>query len=53
VVLCTGLGPTAERALRREDEDIAGIREVALKPLDRKDLAGIIRRVLNRGEEVR
>ena len=51
VILCTGLGPTAEKALQREEEDISGIREVALKPLDREELAGIIRRVLNRGGE--
>lgn len=51
VILCTGLGPTAEKALKGEEEELAGIREVALKPLDRDELAGIIRRVLNRGEE--
>lgn len=51
VILCTGLGPTAERALKGEEEELAGIREVALKPLDRDELAGIIRRVLNRSEE--
>ena len=51
VILCTGLGPTAEKALQREQEDIAGIKEIALKPLDREELAGIIRRVLNRSEE--
>jgi len=51
VILCTGLGPTAEKALKGEEEELAGIREVALKPLDRDELAGIIRRVLNRSEE--
>jgi len=51
VVLCTGLGPTAERALQREEGDVTGIREVALKPLDRKELAEIIRRVLNKDGE--
>jgi PAS domain S-box-containing protein len=52
VILCTGLGPTAEKALQRDEAgDVSGIREVALKPLDREELAGMIRRVLNRGEE--
>jgi len=51
VILCTGLGPTAEKALQWEEQEISGIREVALKPLDREELAGIIRRVLNRAEE--
>jgi PAS domain S-box-containing protein len=51
VILCTGLGPTAEKALQRVEEDVTGIREVALKPLDREELAGMIRRVLSRGEE--
>ncbi|HBG07915.1 MAG: histidine kinase [Geobacteraceae bacterium GWC2_58_44] len=51
VILCTGLGPTAEKALQREEQEIAGIREVALKPLDREELARIIRRVLNLSEE--
>jgi CheY-like chemotaxis protein len=51
VILCTGLGPTAEKALQREGEDLTGIREVALKPLDREELAGMVRRVLKRVEE--
>jgi len=51
VILCTGLGPTAEKALQREEEDISGIREVAFKPLDREEIAGMIRRVLKRGGE--
>jgi len=51
VILCTGIGPNAEKALQRESEEIAGIREVALKPLDREDLAVLIRRVLKRSEE--
>ena len=51
VILCTGLGPTAEKALQREEMELAGIREVALKPLDREELAVLIRRVLNQCEE--
>jgi PAS domain S-box-containing protein len=51
VILCTGLGPTVETALQRDGEDITGIREIAMKPLDREELAGIIRRVLNQSEE--
>ena len=50
VILCTGLGPTAEKALQKEEGEIAGIREVALKPLDREELAETIRRVLDRCE---
>jgi PAS domain S-box-containing protein len=53
VILCTGLGPTVEKALQRDEQDITGIREVALKPLDREELAGLIRRVLNLNEEER
>ena len=53
VILCTGLGPAAEKALLKEEEEIPGIREVALKPLDRDELAGLIRRVLDRSEEER
>ena len=51
VILCTGLGPTAEKALQREEMELAGIREVALKPLDREELAVMIRRVLKQGGE--
>jgi len=51
VILCTGLGPTAEKALQREEMELAGIREVALKPLNREELAVMIRRVLNQSEE--
>jgi PAS domain S-box-containing protein len=51
VILCTGLGPTAETALQRDDQDLSGIRQVAMKPLNRDELAEMIRRVLNRGDE--
>jgi PAS domain S-box-containing protein len=51
VILCTGLGPTAEKALQREEQDVSGIRQVAMKPLNRDELAEMIRRVLNRGDE--
>jgi PAS domain S-box-containing protein len=52
VILCTGLGPTPEKALQRVEEDVSGIREVVLKPFDREVLAAMIRRVLTRsGEE--
>jgi PAS domain S-box-containing protein len=51
VILCTGLGPTAEMALQRDDQDLSGIRQVAMKPLNRDELAEMIRRVLNRGDE--
>ena len=50
VILCTGLGPMAEKALR-EEQDLAGIREIAMKPLDREEMAGIIRRVLSKSEK--
>ena len=50
VILCTGLGHSVEKALQEEEGDLAGIREVAHKPLDREEMAGVIRRVLNRGE---
>jgi PAS domain S-box-containing protein len=46
VILCTGLGSTAEKVLQCENDDLSCIREVALKPLNRKELAEIIRRVL-------
>ena len=46
VILCTGLGSTAEKVLQCDNDDLSCIREVALKPLNRKELAEIIRRVL-------
>jgi CheY-like chemotaxis protein len=51
VILCTGLGPMAEKDLQREEGEVAGIREVVLKPLDREELSIIIRRVLDGCEE--
>jgi PAS domain S-box-containing protein len=51
VILCTGLGPTAGQVLQHEQDEMEGIREVAMKPLDRDELAGIIRRVLSRSEQ--
>ncbi|HJV35275.1 ATP-binding protein [Geomonas sp.] len=51
VILCTGFGPTVEKALQGLEQDASGIKEVALKPFNRQELAGVIRRVLNKGEE--
>uniref|UniRef100_C6E0E3 histidine kinase n=1 Tax=Geobacter sp. (strain M21) TaxID=443144 RepID=C6E0E3_GEOSM len=46
VILCTGLGAAAEKAQLKEEAEQAGIRELALKPLDREEFASTIRRVL-------
>ncbi|MCM0080058.1 ATP-binding protein [Geomonas sp. Red32] len=51
VILCTGLGPAAEKALQRAGEELEGIREVAHKPLDREEMAAAIRRALTRPQE--
>ncbi len=47
VILCTGFGHDHNGTLSPEKREIAGIRELALKPLDRAEMAGIIRRVLD------
>ena len=47
VILCTGFGNDPNGVLSPENREIAGIRELALKPLDRAELAGMIRRVLD------
>jgi PAS domain S-box-containing protein len=47
VILCTGFGNAFSGALTHEERISSGIRELALKPLDRSEFAGIIRRVLD------
>jgi DNA-binding NtrC family response regulator len=47
VILCTGFGHDHNGSLSPEKRELAGIRELALKPLDRAEMAGIIRRVLD------
>jgi len=49
VILCTGYGPGSAGGLNPDEERAIGIRERAMKPLDRNDMAGMIRRVLNPG----
>ncbi|MBJ6799600.1 hybrid sensor histidine kinase/response regulator [Geomonas propionica] len=46
VILCTGLGSGVDRAQQREEAELAGVREVAYKPLDREEMAALIRRVM-------
>jgi len=47
VILCTGFGHDLNGSLSPEKRHEAGIRELALKPLDRGELAGMVRRVLD------
>ncbi|HLO27211.1 MAG TPA: ATP-binding protein, partial [Geobacteraceae bacterium] len=47
VILCTGFGHDPDGAFSPENREAAGIRELALKPLDRAELAGTVRRVLD------
>lgn len=47
VILCTGFGHTMNGALSSEEREAAGIRELAMKPLDRTEMADLIRRVLD------
>lgn len=52
VILCTGLGQAAGREIELGN-DLCGIRDVALKPMDRNEMAAMIRRVLSGREEQR
>jgi PAS domain S-box-containing protein len=47
IILCTGYGHDLSGTFSGEARRDAGIRELALKPLDRAEMAGIIRRVLD------
>jgi PAS domain S-box-containing protein len=47
VILCTGFGHAPNGAFSNAEREAAGIRELALKPLDRAEMSGIIRRVLD------
>jgi CheY-like chemotaxis protein len=47
VILCTGFGNGISGILSGEERAESGIRELALKPLDRTEMAGIVRRVLD------
>ena len=46
VILCTGFGHDPNGAFSPENREVAGIRELAMKPLDRAEMADMIRRVL-------
>ncbi|HWI41391.1 MAG TPA: ATP-binding protein, partial [Verrucomicrobiae bacterium] len=48
IILCTGLGQGAEDALSPEERLAAGVRELAMKPLERAELTAVIRRALDR-----
>ena len=48
VILCTGFS----NLVSKEEADAIGIREFALKPMTRRDIAGLIRKVLDSGEAV-
>ncbi len=50
VILCTGFGHAARDFATKEGQVAAGIRELALKPLDRAEMARTIRRVLDQQE---
>jgi PAS domain S-box-containing protein len=47
VILCTGFGHASNGVLSPEERAAAGIRELALKPLQRSEMAALIRRVLD------
>ncbi len=48
IILCTGLGATAGGAVTDQAARAIGIREVVRKPVERSELAGIIRRLLEK-----
>jgi PAS domain S-box-containing protein len=47
IILCTGFGHDLNGTLTSAERERAGIRELALKPLDRAEMADVIRRVLD------
>jgi PAS domain S-box-containing protein len=47
VILCTGFGHDFHGALSAANREAAGVRELASKPLDRAEMAGLVRRVLD------
>jgi CheY-like chemotaxis protein len=47
IILCTGFGQASSGALTEESVRATGIREVVRKPVDRSDMARIIRQVLD------
>lgn len=46
IILCTGFDPISSGAISRDEETADYISEVALKPLERGEIAALIRRVL-------
>jgi PAS domain S-box-containing protein len=49
VILCTGFGHASHEFATREGQESLGIRELALKPFERAEMAKLIRRVLDQG----
>ncbi|WP_243371853.1 ATP-binding protein [Geotalea sp. SG265] len=49
VILCTGFGHASQEFATREGQESIGIRELALKPFERGEMARLIRRVLDQG----
>ncbi|ACM21739.1 sensor histidine kinase response regulator, GAF and PAS domain-containing [Geotalea daltonii FRC-32] len=49
VILCTGFGHASKEFATREGQAATGIRELALKPFERAEMAKLIRRVLDQG----
>ena len=49
IILCTGYEPAASGARTCAGDNAPGIRELALKPINRAEIAAIIRRILDDG----
>ncbi|MDA8307406.1 MAG: ATP-binding protein [Deltaproteobacteria bacterium] len=47
IVLCTGFAPDSPEGIARRDAELAGIREVWMKPLGCAEMGGIIRKILD------
>jgi DNA-binding NtrC family response regulator len=51
VILCTGYDPTISGAANEFEEPAEFIRELIMKPLERREIAAIIRRVLDESRQ--
>jgi DNA-binding NtrC family response regulator len=51
IILCTGFDPALSGAAGSNDEPAEFIRELAMKPLERREIAELIRRVLDESRQ--
>jgi PAS domain S-box-containing protein len=48
IILCTGFSPNSEETTTMEEAKAAGVRELVMKPLNKTEMAQIVRRLLNK-----